>query len=291
MNFGFFQSSRLFILPHIIHKVFIMTREIIQYPTPLSVKFATDVRFFNDELFSLIDDLKDSINENNFVALSAFQIGSYYNVVVFKDEEGSFVEMINPRLISHSGKSPGIESTSYFPGFSAEIVRFENISIVYQDRDSNDASMKFSGELARTLQRKLDYTFGATFLQKMSKEEREKFESKLEFGSDVGVGDYCPTTFKRDYILKFINVSMILLFLSIIVSLFIDAEETLSSIWNYQLYSSLVILALNVVYFFYAQYEGKLYTSCSSCQLGNIVGTTVISLVKLTAIMLVAYFI
>jgi peptide deformylase len=267
-----------------------MIKELIQYPTPLSVKFATDVRFFNDELFALIDDLKDTINENNLVALSAFQIGNYYNVIVFKNEEGDFVEMTNPRLISHSDQSVKSETTTYFPGFSAEISRYENISIVYEDRNGANKSMKFSGELARTLQRKLDYTFGATFLRKMSKEEREKFEGKLEFGSDVGVGDYCPTTFKRDYVLKAANATMVLMIAALVVSLFISDKEILAKIWQYQSYAALAALGLNVLYFFYAQYEGKRYTTCVSCQIGNIIGTTFISLLRLSAIAIASYF-
>ena len=262
-----------------------MIKELIQYPTPLSIKFATDIRNFNEELFALIDDLTETIKANNLVALSAFQIGNYYNVIVLKNKNEEFIELINPRLISHSDKSTAIESTSYYPDFSAEISRYENISIIYQDKDGNDKSMKFSGDMARVVQRKLDYTFGATFIQKMSPQERERFESKLEFGTDVGAGDYCPTTFKRDYILKAINISMILMLIVFGVSFFID-----KSLWDYQLYASLLVLLTNVVYFFYAQYEGKIYTSCSSCQIGNIIGTTAISLTRLSVIMAASYF-
>jgi len=262
-----------------------MIKELIQYPTPLSIKFATDVRNFNEELFALIGNLTETIKANNLVALSAFQIGNYYNVIVVKDENGEFIELINPRLISHSDKSTAIENTSYYPGFSAEISRYENISIVYQDRNGDDKAMKFSGDMARVVQRKLDYTFGATFIQKMSPEERERFETKLEFGVDIGVAEYCPTTFKRDYILKVINISMLIMLVMLIASFFID-----ESLWTYQLYASFAVLLTNVIYFFYAQYEGKIYTSCSSCQIGNIIGTTLVSLTKLSAIMIASYF-
>lgn len=81
-----------------------MIREIITYPTPPSVQYATDVRTFNEELFSLIEDMKDTIEANSLDGLAAFQIGSYYNVVVIKKEDGTFLELINPRLISNSGR-------------------------------------------------------------------------------------------------------------------------------------------------------------------------------------------
>ena len=267
-----------------------MIQDIIQYPASLSVQYATDVRTFNENLFSLIDDLKDTMNENNLRGLAAFQIGNYYNVIVVKDENENIIELINPRLISHQGRVNTQETTAYFPGRSANIERYEEISIVYQDREGKDQALRAKGELAIVIQRKIDYTFGATFLHKMNEEQKSMFESGLDFGADVGTADYCPTTFKRDKIIIAINAVLLVLLLALVGSFFIDEKETLSQIWSYQLYASYTALALNIVYFFYAQYEGKQFTSCTSCQIGNIIGTTVISLIKLTVLMSLSYF-
>jgi len=267
-----------------------MTKEIITYPTPLSVEYATDVRVFNDELFALIEDLKDTINENNLEGLSAFQIGNYYNVVVVKDENGEFVEMINPRLISYNGKITAKETTAYYPNQSAEITRYENISVVYQDKNAKDCSMKASGAFAALIQRKIDYTFGATFIHKMSKEEKERFEQRLQYGSDIGNSDYCPTSFKRDKIVLVMNIIMAIMALATIVSLFIDDQSILYTLWHFLFYTSFGVIGLDIIYFFYAQYEGKKASGCSSCQIGNIIATAGIVLIKLSVIMLFAYF-
>ena len=266
-----------------------MVRDIVTYPTPLSVEFATDVRVFNEDLFSLIDDLKDTITENNLDGLAAFQIGSYFNVVVVKEGDG-FLELINPRILSTDGTITTTETTAYFPGLSATVQRYDHISLIYQDRFANQLSKKASGEFSVLLQRKIDYTFGATFLSKLTKEEEKLFDKKLEFGSDAILGGSCPTTFKRDYILKAISITMIGMVLMLVVSLFIDTKETLLSMWHYQFYLSLGVLGLNVFYFFYAHYEAKQYTTCISCQTGNIIGTALISLGKLTLIMVPSYF-
>ena len=267
-----------------------MIKTVVKYPTPLSIEYGTDIRIFDEKLFSLIDDLKDTIKENNLEALSAFQIGSYFNVLVFKDENDDFIEMVNPVQIGHSGESFEEEKTYYYGDVSAKIKRFENISIVYQDRNAEDKSMKFSGRVARTLQRKLDYLFGATFISRMPEKERENFEKKLDFGLDVGIDDYCPTTFKRDKVIKVINVVMSLMVVALLGSFFVSDKEILSKIWQYQLYASFGVLALQVFYFFYAQYEGKQYSSCVSCSIGNIIGTTAVSFVKLSVVMIASYF-
>ncbi len=73
-----------------------MVKDIVKYPTTPSVEFGTDVRLFNEELFSIIEDLKDTIIENNLDGLVGYQIGYYFNVIVIKDENGEFLELINP---------------------------------------------------------------------------------------------------------------------------------------------------------------------------------------------------
>lgn len=267
-----------------------MIKDIITYPTPPSVQYATDVRVFNEEIFLIIQDLKDTIQANSLDGLAAFQIGSYYNIVVVKTEDGDFLELINPRVLNTNGKVTTRETTAYFPGLSAEVTRYETISLVYQDRDGKQQSLKADGDLSILLQRKIDYTFGSSFINKLSKEEKKLFEKKLDFGSDIAISESCPTVFKRDYIVKFINVIMIAMLVLLAGSLFVS-DETAAILWDYQTYMAFTVIGLNIVYFFYAQYEGKQFTSCTSCQIGNIIGTTVISLMYLSVIMLLSYFI
>lgn len=275
-----------------------MVRDIITYPAPPSVEYGTDVRVFNEDIISIIQDLKDTIEANSLEALAAFQIGEMYNIIVIKKGDMSFVagddgylELINPRIISSSDKVTTVEKTAYFPGLSANVERHNNISIIYEDRNFKQHSLKATGKEAILLQRKIDYTFGSSFINKLSKDEKKLFEKKLDFGSDIAISESCPTTFKRDYILKAINIFMIAMVGLVAVSFFVSDESTLKSMWSYQLYASYGVLGFIIVYFFYAQYEGKQFTSCTSCQIGNIIGTSVINLVKLTLIMIVSYFV
>ena len=263
-----------------------MVKDIITYPTPPSVNYSTDVRIVNEEIENLIQDIKDTIDANDLEGLAAFQIGSMYNIVVIKKGDGSFLELINPRIIGASNeKVTTVEKTAYFPELSAKVTRDSHISLVYEDRDLKQHSMKAEGDEAILLQRKIDYTFGSSFINKLSQDEKKRFETKLEFGSDIAISESCPTTFKRDKILKVINIAMIAMLILLISSFFSD-----SNLWKYQLYTSFGVFGLNVIYFFYAQHEGKKYTSCTSCQIGNIIGTTVISLSKLSLIMVLSFF-
>ena len=267
-----------------------MVKEIIKYPTQLSVEYGINVRVFDEKLFSLIEDLQDTINENNLQALSAFQIGNYHNVIVVKNEDGSFLELINPKVISHSGEVTTKETTSYYPNLSAEVTRYENISVIYVNRQGENQVLKAEGDFAILLQRKIDYTFGSTFLPKLSKEEAQRFEASLEFGSDIGYDGYCPVTFFKDKIIRFANILIALLFFVFIISFFIEDKKILSDIWQYQLYGSYITLLVIFVYIVYGRYEGTKYTSCTSCQIGNILGTAFIASIKLSIVMTLSYF-
>ena len=265
-----------------------MVRQIITYPQQPSLEFGVNVRNFNDELFSLLEDLKDTIKENDLEGLAAYQIGSYYNVVVVKDDNGEFLELSNPRIIRHSDKSEEEESTAYFPGLTAKVPRYNEISLVYQDREGKDKTLLAKGKLARVIQRKIDYTFGGNFLTKLSKEERERFEQKLNANLDVAIGGVCPTTFVRDKFMFAANVVTVLMVVNFVASFFVS-QELKSSLWTYQLFASFGVVGFNILYFLYGLYEGHKYKQCTSCQVGNFIGSVAISFIKLSVVMVLSY--
>jgi len=266
-----------------------MIKEIITYPTVESLEFGGVVRHFDDTLLETIQDLKDTIVANDIEALSAFQIGSHLAVFVIRQDNGDFLEIINPVIITREGNITPTETTAYFPGLSATTKRYEKIKITYEDATGKQQFLEAEGKLAIQIQRKSDYLLGANFRIRMSKEEQQLFDAKLEYGTDAFNNNDCPTTFKRDSILRAIKYGLYVGILGIILSFFLS-ETTVATIKTYENYLSVALLAMLVIYFFYAQYEGKKYTNCSSCQLGNIVGTAVIQGSKILLLFLASYF-
>jgi len=265
-----------------------MVKEITTYPTTPSLEFGANVRHFDASLFELIQDLKDTIEVNNLNALTAFQIGSPYNVIVIKDND-KYIELINARVLTREGTVEPVERTAYFPSLSAKTKRYKKIKIMYEDREAKQQFLEADDDLSITIQRKLDYAFGSNFRVRLDEDERKLFDAKLEFGTDAITQNDCPTVFKRDRILHTFKYLFIAGLIGTATKFFISQEQlsTLVSIENYTMLSLLILL---VVYFFYAQYEGKQYKHCTSCQIGNIIGTTIINFVKLSVLFLVNYF-
>jgi len=192
-------------------------------------------------------------------------------------------------IIKREGSVTPIESTAYFPGLTAKTKRYEKIKLMYEDREGKQQFLSAEGDLAITIQRKTDYLLGANFRIRMTEEEQKLFDSKLEFGTDDIDHNDCPTVFKRDKILHLIKYGFILGVIGLILSLFVDTNiaDTIKIAENYLM---LILLVLTIIYFLYAQHEGKQYKQCTSCQIGNIIGTIVIISVKLLLLFLANYF-
>ena len=264
-----------------------MIKQIITYPTPPSIDFSAPVRKIDETVSGLIQDLKDTINANSLEALAAFQIGSSLNIVVIKKDDDSFLVLLNPNIVMMHGHLRTKEKTAYFPGLTAEVNRYEKVSVVYEDENMQSQVLKAEGEFGILLQRKVDYTFGSSFINKLDPQEKDFFKQKLAQGADIAQIQTCPSTFKRDYISKLMNFLLIAMVFLLGASFFVSQDINM---YTYQVYVATSVVILDIFYFFYAMHEGKAYSSCSSCQIGNIIGTAVIILIKTFVIMVASYF-
>lgn len=266
-----------------------MVREITTYPATPSLEFGANVRHFDETLDALIQDLKDTIEANDIDALAAFQIGSPLNIVVIKQENGEYLELINPRVIKREGTVTPIEKTAYFPGITAKTKRYKKIKVVYDGRDEEQIFLDADDELSIIVQRKMDYMFGSNFRARLDEEEKKLLDSKLEFGTDAITDNGCPTEFFRDKILLVFKILFVLGLVGVVVSFFLSKAHT-ATLGTIEAYVAIIMPIVLVCYFFYSQYESKKYKHCIPCQLGNIVGIIASSLVKLLILVALDYY-
>ncbi len=265
-----------------------MIQKITTYPTQTGFGFGGTVRHFDETLTELLQNLKDTIEANSLEGLSAFQIGSPLAVMVIK-KEGKFLEIINPSIFHKEGKITSTETTAYFPNLSATIERAKSIKLMYENSKGEQQFLTAEDDLSILIQRKVDYLMGSSFLIRLSKEEKELFEKKLENNSDTLTFESCPTTLKSIKILQAVKYGAIGGVVALASKFFLDenAISTLKTI-EYSLVSVLFLLVVG--YFFYAQYEGKKYRTCTSCQLGNIAAMTLIKTVHILGLFLLTYW-
>lgn len=250
-----------------------MVRDIVTYPDKRINVISPDMRTFDDDLLSVIQDLKDTMAHHKTNAMAAIQIAIPMALIVIKQEDGSYLEIINPRIIGKRGMIHIEESTLYFPDITQSVKRFEKIKLIYQDKEGNQQSLDAEGDFAVLLQRKIDYVYGATLANRMNEKERQAFEKRLAGEGMQGSFETCPTTFKRDYFTSLMQKVLFFTTLAVIGS-FMVSDEMKASLFTFTQYALSAVILLLVGYFFVAFYESRKYSSCTSCQVGNIIGTT-----------------
>ena len=274
-----------------------MVHELVVYPDDRIV-ICGPVRSFKDpSLPKLLDDMKETMEANNLNALSAIQIARPFNIVVIKQKDGTYLELMNPSIISKAGERfESTETTSYFPDITFKIPRFEKIKLIYEDRDGNLKSMFVEDkELSSTIQRKLDFLSGATPLYRLDQNQRDRVIQALKDKGIYCPDEVCPVFSKKDYITSFNDKLIFLMGLSLLSPLaakfFNWSPSTIASIWSFDKFAYIATWILMVVYFVYAQYEAKKYRQCSSCQIGNQIGIILKRLVVASVIFALALFI
>lgn len=164
-----------------------MVREILVYPNKILKQKSKPVERFDGELHTLLDDMYDTMIAKGGVGLAAIQIGVPKRVLIINiptDEEEKLqpkentVEVINPELISCSGKTKHQEGCLSVPGFYEEVERHASVCFKYYDREGNEHTTEDNDFLAIAIQHEYDHLEGKLFIEKLSILKRKKFEKE-----------------------------------------------------------------------------------------------------------------
>lgn len=269
-----------------------MVQKLVIYPDDRVNCTSTDVRTFNETLSNVIEDMRDTMEENNIEAMAAMQIAYPYNIILIKKGDG-YHEYINPRILTNTDTFYSTESSIYYPEVAVTVERYGKIKLIYEDRTGKQQHSDIQDQnLAATLQRKIDYTFGGNLLDRVDKNKREKIiEALAGKGLIPQVDDVCPTFSKKDYFVSFTDKLLGLMGISLLSPLFGFNGETLQTIYGLDKFIFPMIIILMISFFFYAQYEAKKYSQCSSCQIGNNIGVIVKRITIGTILAIASYFI
>jgi len=252
-----------------------MVKPLIIYPQKhANPMLIAEVRKFDEEIINIIQDMKDTMQENNLSTLSATQINHLFQIILIKEND-TYKEYINPRVISSSEPFESTESTIYYPNVEVTIPRHANIKVVYEDQNGESKHAHITDkDIAVKLQRKIDYLYGGDILLKVSDNRRKEIHHALATNGlipDASL-EVCPTVTPKDYILSFNDKIIFFLGLSLLTPLFSFEKSTVESIFLYDKIGLLLVIGLMAGYFLMAQAEAKQFGQCSSCQVGSNIG-------------------
>lgn len=250
-----------------------MIKPVVVYPDRSIAFSSTEVRYFDAHLDLLITDMKDTMESLGAEGLAAIQIGVGEAVVVVKSAAGEILELINPKIIRKSGKVRAKERTLYLPGIERAVDRYETIRLIYQDRHGDQHALQAEGDFSLLLQRKIDYTFGGSFMTKMTQQEREGIERELQGksgGRIVSPEDQVQVPVSgRDYFKSVILKLLVIQFLLLFTPLFNFSDATMGTIYRSGWWISGIVVALIAGFYVYAYREANRLCSCTGCQVVN----------------------
>ncbi|MDR2295762.1 MAG: peptide deformylase [Clostridiales Family XIII bacterium] len=148
-------------------------RRIVTEGDDILRKRSKEVAAVNERILTLLDDMWETLEENNGVGLAAPQVGILRRVAVIdtgKDEEESGVrlELINPRIVEADGETEADEACLSIPGMVGAVTRPARVKVEAVDRRGEPFAIEGEGLLAKALCHELDHLDGILFVDRAS---------------------------------------------------------------------------------------------------------------------------
>ena len=155
-------------------------RKILRYGTPSLRQPSKEVHKVSRKVKDLIQDLLDTLYEQNGVGLAAPQIGENYRVFVIDtssgDESLNPIVFINPKIIKKSGAFISTEGCLSFPEVYVDVRRYANVMVKALDSNGRPFVMEVKDAtlMVKALQHEFDHLEGILFIDHV----RNRFDAE-----------------------------------------------------------------------------------------------------------------
>ena len=120
---------------------------------------------FDEKLWELLDDMKETMHKNDGCGLAAPQVGVLKRVVII-EACGMFIELINPEIIKQSGKQEGMEGCLSVKDYDGLVERPLKITIKAQNRYGDYFTMSVENFTSVVFCHEIDHLDGVLFIDK-----------------------------------------------------------------------------------------------------------------------------
>lgn len=138
-------------------------------------KKSRPVEEFGERIFTLLDDMAETMYKSEGVGLAAPQVGILRRAVVIDIGEG-LVEFINPEIIASSGEQTDPEGCLSVPEYIGTVTRPEKVRVKAQNRNGETFEMEAEGFFARAVCHELDHLDGVLFVDRADELEKRNQE-------------------------------------------------------------------------------------------------------------------
>ena len=159
--------------------------KIYQYPDTVLRKQTQKISSFDDELTQIVEDMVETMYDAPGVGLAAPQVGESIRLIVVdttEDKEGDKEHMvlINPEIIESEGKQIDEEGCLSVPELSANVKRYQKITVAFQDLQGKAHELSTEDRFAVVLQHEIDHLNGILFIDHLSPLKRNMYKKKVK---------------------------------------------------------------------------------------------------------------
>jgi peptide deformylase len=156
--------------------------KVLHYPDDRLRTEAKPVTEVNNEIKQLINDMLDTMYDENGIGLAATQVDVHLRVVVIdlSEQHDEPLVFINPEIIEQDGSTSYEEGCLSVPQNYAAVERAATVKVKALNRHGEPFELIAEGLLAICLQHELDHLVGKLFIDYLSPLKRERIRKKLE---------------------------------------------------------------------------------------------------------------
>ena len=144
-------------------------RNIVKKGDPVLDKVCRPVTDFNERLWLLLDDMHDTLRDADGAGLAAPQVGVLRSCALVMLDDGSYLEIINPKIVKRDGIQSGTEGCLSVPDVFGIVERPMYVTVTAQDRYGKEFTMDAEGFTARAFCHEIDHLSGHLFTEIVKK--------------------------------------------------------------------------------------------------------------------------
>ena len=175
--------------------------EVVHYGDPILRKKCNSVKDFS-KLESLLNNMFDTMYEENGIGLAANQVGFDMNLFIIDisgiEEDEKTRVFINGEIINSEGESWFEEGCLSIPDIRLNVKRPDIIKFKYQDEKGQEHEEDFDGLLARAIQHEVDHLNGVFIVDRVSKSEKMSVAKELK---DIEKNSFATLNSRKAFVL------------------------------------------------------------------------------------------
>ncbi|CCQ10674.1 Peptide deformylase [Pseudoalteromonas luteoviolacea B = ATCC 29581] len=156
--------------------------EVLRFPDERLRTVAEPVAEVNDEVRQIVQDMFETMYDENGIGLAATQVNIHQRIVVIdvsEDRDEPRV-LINPEIIEKAGCTISEEGCLSVPSSYAKVDRAETVTVRALNEKGESYTFDAEGLLAVCVQHELDHLMGKLFIDYLSPLKRQRIRKKLE---------------------------------------------------------------------------------------------------------------